>query len=237
MSEDLRDARRVYYDHEPAYRKIRDVGGEGWDDLPQPENSIKDEAFGSYVSLESFLDSEWAPEPTTALELGCGGGQACFILEDAGYEPFGVDYSETAIELARDNARRTGRESRFARADVTRLDDFEDASFGLVVDNHCLHCLVEPADRLAMLRQARRVLRSDGVFFTSTMSCEGDFDPEVMGVDPTTRISIHRTRFWVSEKELHSELENAGLRLLELRREAQEPGTGDLLNVVATPMS
>src|SRR5262245_41594912 len=107
------DGRRVYYDHEGAYRKIAAAGGRGWDDLtpgvPQ----------GSYDALEEFLASRWAPRGSASvLDLGCGGGQAALALARLGHRALGIDYSETAVELARRNAAEARLDARFERGSV-----------------------------------------------------------------------------------------------------------------------
>lgn len=235
MSDELKDARRVYYDHEPAYRKIAAAGGEGWDDMDrlQPDG-LRDEEFGSYDSFMAFLESDAAPTPCRALELGCGGGQASLMLARRGFEVVGVDFSETAVELARRNARQRSLSATFQRGDVTDLSELGDQSFGFVVDNHCLHCLVDLSDRANALAEVRRLLVDDGLFFIETMSAEGHYTPAEMGVDPETGIDAHHVRRWVTEAHLRDELDAAGLDVLDLSRVPQEPHTGDCIVVVAS---
>ncbi len=221
-----KDARRVYYDHEPAYKAIAEAGGRGWDDLPSEQRGCCDDSSegDSYAALERFLASRWAPEPgTRAIEFGCGGGQATLLLAEHGYEAVGVDFSETAIELARENAEQADVEAEFVVGDVLDLSDFDDDSFGLVIDNHCLHCLVEPADREAFLREATRLLHPGGVFFSETMTREGIFDPDRFDIDPETHISSAGTRIWVSKIELDEELRAARFSIIHTYSHHQEP--------------
>jgi 2-polyprenyl-3-methyl-5-hydroxy-6-metoxy-1,4-benzoquinol methylase len=93
-----------YYDHERGYRAIRDRGGTGWDDCPGLLSTSTD----SYAALDAFLTSGLAPPPGDALELGCGGGQASLRLAARGHRVTGIDFSPTAIELARGNAAKAG---------------------------------------------------------------------------------------------------------------------------------
>jgi len=221
----LADRRRVYYDHEPAYEKIARTGGHGWDDLkPGPDQ-------GSYEALDAFLRSKHAPRSgDSVLDLGCGGGQAALRVARLGCRVLGVDFSETAIELARANARRKGLDARFERGDA--LDLGEIGPFDVVLDNHLLHCLVG-VDRQRSLAEVRRVLRPSGTFFSETMSCEGDFDPARFDADPVTRVARNGMRVWVSRRELEAELEVAGFEVLELGlRPDPQPGVGSTIVVV-----
>jgi 2-polyprenyl-6-hydroxyphenyl methylase/3-demethylubiquinone-9 3-methyltransferase len=224
----------VYYDHEPAYRRIASQGGRSWDDLSP--SRVKD----AYVAVDAFLESSFAPPAgARALELGCGGGQVAFRLARRGYVAAGVDFSETAIELAKRNARESQLDVAFFVDDCLHLRTQKDASFGLVVDNHALHCIVRAEDRAAFLSQAFRVLEPGGVFFTETMSCETGFDPKRFDADPATRVARNGTRIWVSAAELDRELAAAGFRLLfsALRsEEAEGPGVGpDLIRYAERP--
>jgi SAM-dependent methyltransferase len=215
------DARRVYYDHEGPYRKIKARGGTGWDDLVPSTDS--------YDALDAFLKSALAPAGGRALDLGCGGGQATLRLARRGFVATGIDFSETAIELARKNA--TGLPVTFLVGDCLSLLGTDDGSMDLVVDNHALHCIIGVEDRRAFLQSARRVLRQGGLFFTDTMSCEGTFDPAARGIDPVTRIDKHRTRFWVSAAELRAELVGAGLEVVDFQVRPDEGSY--MLTVVA----
>lgn len=223
------DDRRVYYDHEPAYRQLAARGGTGWDDWkPEVEHD-------SYGDLERFLASPLCPAArgARALDLGCGGGQAGFCAARRGFALTGIDYSETAVALARDNAARLGIAAHFVRGDCLALQGIADAGFDLVIDNHVLHCVIEPAHRVQLLTSVRRVLNPDGVLFSATMSAELPLDWEAMGVDPVTRVDGRRTRFWVLRAELERELAAAGLEVLEMlgTGATEDDPVGDLLTV------
>jgi 2-polyprenyl-3-methyl-5-hydroxy-6-metoxy-1,4-benzoquinol methylase len=132
--------RREYYDHENVYRRIRERGYKGWD--PPDELEKLDH-------LEEFLTSKYAPSPGRAIDLGCGGGEISILLAKHGWQVVGIDYSETAIEMARDNAQGFNLPVEFIVGDVTKALLIESKSFSLVLDNGVLHCLTNIADRIA----------------------------------------------------------------------------------------
>jgi 2-polyprenyl-3-methyl-5-hydroxy-6-metoxy-1,4-benzoquinol methylase len=228
------DSRRVYYDHEPAYQKIAAKGGRAWDDLDSGVTP------GSYEAFMAFLDSALIPAPgpeVSALDLGCGGGQVAMSLAERGYTVHGVDFSETAVQLAELNAQEAGLSIRFSVGDCLDLEGFGCEAMDLVVDNHVLHCLIGAPHRLAFLRSAYRVLKSGGIFFSETMSCEGGFDPVAMDADPTTHIARCHSRYWVSQEALNSELEAAGFRVLhQVRRGEDEPAGAQIITYAERPV-
>lgn len=211
-----------YYDHERGYRAIVESGGTGWDDCP----TMAVKSTDSYVALEAFLGSELAM-PGDAIDLGCGGGQTSMMLAARGYRVTGVDYSATAITLARRNAPKLA----FQKGDCTALE-VASASFDLAVDNHVLHCLIG-GDRMQFLHEAARVLRPNGLVFSDTMSREGGFDPTRAPVDPTTFISTSGNRYWTSAAELDAAFAAAGFAIVHRAARPSDPGFGDMLVRVA----
>src|ERR1043165_9168518 len=216
--------KRTYYDHEPAYQRIAAAGGSGWDDL-YPE-----QVGDSYGALDAFLASPLAPTAGRALDLGCGGGQVTRKLAARGFAATGVDFSPTAIALARAHTSEPGVE--YIEGDCLDLAALASGSFDLVIDNHVLHCVIG-ADRGRFLGEVARVLRDGGVFFSETMSREGDLDVEKLGVDPATFVSRNGNRYWTTRAELDAELERAGFEILFRDDPVAGPGEGKNLTSVA----
>jgi len=228
----MADTRRVYYDHEPAWRQVAAKGGRGWDDLyaVRPDDS--------YDALDAFLSSPFAPTRAgrSAIELGCGGGQAALRVGQAGFETRAIDYSETAIELARSNAADLGARVRFDVMDALSTACLPESAFDLVVDNHCLHCITLPADRRAFLTSALRLLRPGGVFFCDTMSREGGWDAARAEADPTTGVARNGSRVWASRAELEAEVVAAGFEVMRLAVRPQcetDRWAGDMVTIYA----
>jgi SAM-dependent methyltransferase len=220
---------RPYYDHEPAYRRVVEAGGRGWDDAcnnPQGD---------SYTALDTFLATLPPPPPgACALALGCGGGQDALRLAGLGYDVTGVDFAPSAIALARRNAAEAKATVRFEVANCLDLAGIESAVMDLVIDNHVLHCIVGVEDRRAFMASVFRVLKPGGLFFGTTMSREGDFQPDKLPIDPTTFVGLRGNRYFVNEVELLVELNFAGLQAQGCQRRIADPaGTGDELQFTA----
>jgi SAM-dependent methyltransferase len=214
-------ALRPYYDHEAAYARIAAAGGSGWDDL------FLDQSFDSYGALQRFLGSSFAPVHARAIDLGCGGGQAARRLAERGYDVIGVDFSETAIALAR--AHVVHETVCFFRGDCLALETLADGSFDLAVDNHVLHCLIGD-DRARFLDEVARLLRPGGILFSETMSREGDLDPTKLEIDPATFVSRSGKRYWTTRPELDAALTRA--RFEVIFRESHAAGRGEGQNLV-----
>ncbi|MBE7465152.1 MAG: methyltransferase domain-containing protein [Planctomycetes bacterium] len=151
-----------YHGHEDAYRKLEADGASCWD-----------RAEFDRFCLRSFLEHalerlDFGPPPWRALELGCGTGPAACFLAQRGFEVEGVDISPTAVRMAQDHARRLGLNARFSVADVLSLEGAD--RYDLILDGHCLHCIVFDPERAQVLQGVRRLLKPGGVLLVETMA-------------------------------------------------------------------
>ena len=116
--------------------------------------------------------------PARVLELGCGNGAPSSRLALMGYELVGVDISATAVAWAREAFGDAGLSGVFISGDVRRMPFLGDASFDLVADGACLHCLLG-SDRASCLAEVMRVLRPAGTLIVSSM-CGPPRSPEAL---------------------------------------------------------
>lgn len=97
--------------------------------------------FSSYPELAELVESGRIA-PGRAIDLGCGVGSEAIYLARNGFDVTGVDFSPTAIKLARDKAHDAGVEVAFFEDDLTNLRHV-DGTFDLVVDIGGLHSLTQ----------------------------------------------------------------------------------------------
>lgn len=97
--------------------------------------------FGSHPELAELVESGRIP-PGKAIDLGCGVGNEAIYLAKKGFEVTGVDFSPTAIRMARRNAEAAGVDVNFIQDDLTNLRRV-DGIFDLVVDYGALNDLTQ----------------------------------------------------------------------------------------------
>jgi SAM-dependent methyltransferase len=162
--------------HEAIYARRLAAGREGWEDGEYDNASLRN-------LVQSWLEvSSAAKAGATALELGCGTGAISCLLAERGLQVTGLDLSVSAIGFARAMAVKRGLNITF---EATQACDWQppENRFDVILDSHCLHCIVRPAERRMLLAQLAKALRPQGELWTETMAV-GINDP----IAPTQRI-------------------------------------------------
>ncbi len=118
------------------------------------------------TGFESFDDKRPNAAGLKMLDVGCGIGRHMMMGLDFGFEPYGFDLSETAIETARAWLARRGVENpqdRAKQADARDLP-WPDAFFDFAVSHGVLDSM--PFDiAVAGMAEVRRVLKPDALFY------------------------------------------------------------------------
>ncbi|MBU0500868.1 MAG: class I SAM-dependent methyltransferase [Gammaproteobacteria bacterium] len=100
------------------------------------------------------------------LECGCGGNPARDLF-DLCCDYTGVDFSETGLDLARDQLKCAAIPCDVRQADVCALP-FDDGRFDAIYSAHMLYHIPEAAGQRAALHEMLRVLRPGGVLVLIT---------------------------------------------------------------------
>lgn len=90
--------------------------------------------------LRGLIEGSDALPPGSALDVGCGTGDASIYLAQHGWHVTGVDFVPKALDETRAKARAANVTVNFVRADVTHLGQAGIGSgFQVIVDNGCFH--------------------------------------------------------------------------------------------------
>lgn len=138
------------------------------------------------------------------LDIGCGPGENTIFLAERGHRVCGLDAAPTAIDIARDRARRRGREDdvEFAVADATDLSGYTDR-FTTILDSALYHCFPEDR-RPAYVAELHRAARSQSLLH---LLCFSDRVPDALPGP-----------FRISEENLRRTLTDGGWHVRRLER-------------------
>ncbi|MDD5335223.1 MAG: class I SAM-dependent methyltransferase [Rhodoferax sp.] len=128
--------------------------------------------FGTFPdeSLANWID-EGLVRPGRALDLGCGNGRNAIFLSRSGFATEAVDYSQTAIDWARERATEAGVDMLLRHQSVFELQ-LEAGSYDLVYDSGCFHH-IPPHRRNAYVALVSRALKPGGLFGLACFRPEG----------------------------------------------------------------
>jgi 2-polyprenyl-3-methyl-5-hydroxy-6-metoxy-1,4-benzoquinol methylase len=217
--------RTNYLGHDKQYQKLRTEGKPGW----SSEEDIRE----MLAFVEVTLLKEGLNPSGRLLELGCGDGGLSLPLARMGFETCGIDIAPTAIAWAQEKAQAQGLSIDFRIGNVLDLP-YSDDFFDLVVDGHCLHCIIGE-DRKKFLSQALRVTRPGGLFLVMTM-CNEVSENFRTHFDPVTRCLVKEGvagRYIGRSEDILREITEAGFRVKSSSVTVDPSHQGDL-KVAAT---
>ena len=187
------------------------------------------------VRTQELISRFLPPAPATIYDIGGGPGVHALWLAQQGYSVHLLDAVPLHVEQARAaslNQPQTPIAS-LCVGDARQLP-FADSSADAVLMLGPLYHLIERADRLAALREAKRVLRPGGVLFAATISRFASFlgtfsrrphifnDPQEVALlqedmtkgqhtNPTGNIIYFTTTYFHHPDEIRAEISEAGL--------------------------
>jgi SAM-dependent methyltransferase len=155
------------------FRVLYRIGFTPWDGYPIAQN-LQDLVEGT---------DDTPPLPAgSALDLGCGTGDASIYLAQHGWKVTGIDFVPNALDKARIKAGAANLSIQFVQADVTRLSRAGiGADFLLIFDSGCLHNMSDD-DREAYVREISALAAPDAHLLIVAFLPGGRFG--VRGVEP-----------------------------------------------------
>jgi SAM-dependent methyltransferase len=136
--------------------------------------------------------------PCKAVDLGCGAGNHAIYLAGRGFEVTGIDFSPTAIRIAKENAEKKGVKCNFFVADVIDGLDKINQTWDFAYDWGLLHH-ISPKRRRKYLENVRRILNPKGKFLSVSFS---EKDTSFEGSAKYRKTSLGTTLYFSSEDEL-----------------------------------
>jgi ubiquinone/menaquinone biosynthesis C-methylase UbiE len=217
--------------HDKQYQKLRAEGKPGF----TSEEDVRD----IFAFVEAVLQKEGQGPAGRLLELGCGDGCLTLPLARKGFETYGIDISPTAIAWAKEKAQAQALNPDFRIENVLDLP-YPDDFFDLVVDGHCLHCIIGE-DRKRFLSQAFRVTKPGGLFLVMTMCNEPAEDVKDC-FDPVTRCMVRdgvAGRYIGLAEDILKEITSSGfaVKSSEVSVDTSYPQQGDLKVAATKPPS
>ena len=161
--------KKVYESHELAYQRLKNHGASSWNEMYSTKKGDIPDHIGidRQRFIDEILEKEWSVKSGKALEIGCGTGPLIRWITSKGFSGTGIDISETAIKLAKEQYKAS--DINFFKDDFCYSNLFKSDNFDFIIDGHCFHCIVEDNDRKLFIEKAHSLLKKDGVFTLSTM--------------------------------------------------------------------
>ena len=109
----------------------------------------------------SLCQSDGTPRSACILDLGCGFGKNAVVIEEHGFDTYGLDVAPQAVARCRRLVRNP---ERFVVGTATALP-WSDGTFDRLLDVGCIHC-VAPDSVDEVVREIERVLVPGGVLIS-----------------------------------------------------------------------
>jgi len=138
--------------------------------------------------------------PCKVIELGCGTGNYVIHMGSKGFDATGVDFSESAIEIARSSAAKKAVHCHFILADVLgEMTEVQD-TFDFAYDWELLHHIFPP-DRQKYVRNVYRLLNPGGRYLSV---CFSEKSKQFGGAGKYRKTPLDTVLYFSSESEMAS---------------------------------
>ncbi|MBT7914018.1 class I SAM-dependent methyltransferase [Candidatus Bathyarchaeota archaeon] len=140
--------------------------------------------------------------PCRTVDIGCGVGNYAVWLASKGFQVTGIDVSEKAIEIARDQAQQKGVDCEFLVGDLVSPDFEPEGVFQFAYDWEVLHH-VFPEERGIYIDNIRKMLEPGGIYFSV---CFSEQDSDFGGEGKYRQTPMNTTLYFSSEEEIRNQL-------------------------------
>lgn len=183
-----------------TFERIYENPGAGWT-LEKPP-----------VDLQKLVEAG-ALKPCKALDVGCGEGFYSIYLYSKGFDVVGIDLSERAIELARQNAKKESIKIEFMAVDVAELGKLNQ-KFDFVLEWSIMH-LINPTIRPGYVERIAALMNSKGRYLST---CFNDESAETTGEKHKFAISPVGTKLFYTSQAQIEKLFAPHFDIIELRK-------------------
>lgn len=166
--------------------------------------------------LDQILKGRFSKE-MKILDAGCGEGRNAVYFINQGYQIFGIDPSETAIQYCRFRAKSLIPDFDIHRFQIGRLEDipFHAGAFDAVICSAVLHFADSVDNFWEMIREIHRILKPGGVFwFRMATGFAGVLEESIALNNGKFLLPDGSTRFLLTQVHVDN-LERMGFRNLE----------------------
>jgi tellurite methyltransferase len=166
--------------------------------------------------FDQILKNRFSPN-SKILDAGCGGGRNLVYFMREGFEVFGVDQNENAVEYCRALAKEVAPNSSLENFQIAPVEKmpFADDSFDLVISSAVLHFATDENHFNQMFNEMWRILRPNGMLFARLASDIG-IETKVKLIDGRRFLLPDGSeRFLVDEEMLIDKTEEMNGYLLE----------------------
>jgi SAM-dependent methyltransferase len=193
---------------------------EFWENLYKT-NSV---AWDLKTPASAFLDllnSEFFRNRNKMLVIGCGYGYDAIAAAKNNFDVTAVDFSESAINFARELALNENVNVNFIAEDFFLLDNDHSGSYEIIFD-YVTYCAIDPSRRKEYADKIYELLKPDGIFAIILFPVENRIGgpPFAVDVDEAIELFSEKLELILSTDKINSIKPRKGRELLQIYRKS-----------------